>query len=271
MPSETNPRARIRLYAFYGAVIIGIALPLITASWIYQLVVTAWAGSTGSHSAHVLVIVASMWTALLGLAVQFYRPTERVNAILLTPLWMFPSAAIGFAIGNEVVTERAIGGVILGVLGLVALVLHPAGRSVLRFDRVESPNRLLVGLFAVGAVFLVVYGSFELVKQFTLTDEHAAVQHYGNHAVSVFLTAVLGGLAVFRRRDWRFATWMTGFVALYLGVGSAVFPDTGSSLGLVGGVVVAVWAITFIAMTERVRGAQIDESGGIEETAGRTG
>jgi ABC-type uncharacterized transport system permease subunit len=48
-----------------------------------------------------------------------------------------------------------------------------------------------------------------------------------------------------------------------------MFPDASSSLGLVGGVFVAIWAITFVAMTERVRGGLLTESGAIEESAVR--
>lgn len=78
-----------------------------------------------------------------------------------------------------------------------------------------------------------------------------------------------GGLAISRRRDWRFAAWVAGFLAFYLGVSSAVFPNASSSLGLVGGALVAIWAFTFVAMTERVRGGQLDTSDTIEESAVR--
>jgi hypothetical protein len=195
------------------------------------------------------------------MAVQFYRPTERVNAILWLPFGLLLSAAIGLVTGT-VFAEIVL--IVAGV-SLVPLVLHPAGRAVLQFDRVASRNRLLVGLYAVGAIFLVVYGGQELVKQFTLTGENVLRAHYGDTAIMAFHMVVWGGLAVFRRRDWRFATWAAGVLAFYLGLSSAVFPDASSSLGLVGGVLVAIWAIAFDAMTERVRGTQIDEVGSFAE------
>jgi hypothetical protein len=265
MSSETDTNEPLRRYAFYAAVVVFIAASVIILGQFLPHVVTGWTGSFGSNSIYALVIVAGMWTGLLGMAVQFYRPTERVNAILLMPFALLWSAAIGLATG----TVFAVVTLILAAISLVPLVLHPAGRSVLRFDRVVSPNRLLVGLYAVGAIFLIGYGGQELVKQFTLTGEDALRGHYGDLAGSAFSMAVWGGLAVFRRRDWRFAAWITGFVAVYLGVSSVMFPDASSSLGLVGGVFVAIWAITFVAMTERVRGGLLTESGAIEESAVR--
>lgn len=250
---------------FYVAVLVTIGVAALIMGPFLPHIVTGWSGSFGSQSIYALVIVAGMWMSLLGMAVQFYRPTERVNAILWMPVGLLPSAAIGLATG----TEFALVTLILAAVSLVPLALHPAGRSVLRFDRVASPNRLLVGLYAVGAIFLVVYGGQELVKQFTLTGEDVLRGHYGDLAIAAFLVTLLGGLAVFRRRDWRFATWAAGFVALYLGVSSAVFPDASSSLGLVGGVLVAAWAIAFVAMAERVRGGLLTEAGAIGEAAVR--
>lgn len=265
MPSETDTKERIRLSAFYVAVVVTIAVWVIVNSQYLPQVVTGWTGSFGDWSIYALVHPAGFWISVLALAVQFSRPTERVNAILWLPFGLLLSAAVGMATGT-VFAEIVL---ILAAVSLVPLVLHPAGRSVLRFDRVVSLNRLLVGLYAVGAVFLIIYAGQELVKQFTLTGENVLRAHYGDTAIMTFHMVGWGGLAVFRRRDWRFATWAAGVLAFYLGVSSAVFPDASSSLGLVGGVLVAIWAIAFVAMTERVRGTQIDEAGAFAEAAGR--
>ena len=261
MPSETDTNKPIRRYAFYVAVSVTIALVGVSLGQFLPNAIFGWTGSLGDRSIFGLVLMAGSWTALFGMAVQFYLPTERVNAILLLPVVTILSGVIGFATGTIFATET----LIVAAITLVPLVLHPAGRSVLRFDRVGSPNRLLVGLFALGAIFMIVYAGQELVKQFTLTGEDAIRGHYSDLAIWAFSIAVWGGLAVFRRRDWRFAAWMSGFVALYLGVSSAAFPDATSSLGLVGGVLVTAWAVAFVAMTERARGGEPDTSGTIEK------
>ncbi len=265
MSSGTDTNTPIRRYAFYVAVVVAIAVVGITLGQFLPHIILGWTGSLGNRSIFGLVTMAGAWTALLGMAVQFYRPIERVNAILLLPTITVLSGVIGFATGTVFATLT----LVVAAIALVPLVLHPAGRSVLRFDRVRSPNRLLVGLWVVGAIFLIVYGGQELLKQFTLTGEDALRGHYGDLAIWAFAIAVWGGLAVFRRRDWRFAAWISGFVALYLGVSSAVFPDASSSLGSVSGLLIAIWAITFVATTERVRGGQIEESGATEKSRGR--
>ena len=265
MPSETDSSTSIRRYAFYVAVVVTIAVVGVTLAPFLPHVIFGWTGSLGDRSIFGLVTMAGAWIAMFGMAVQFFRPTERVNAILLLPVVTVLSGVIGLATGTIFATET----LIVAAITLIPLVLHPAGRSVLRFDRVASSNRLLVGLYAVGALFLVVYAGQALLKQFTLTGEDALRGHYGDLAIWAFSIAVWSGMAVFRRRDWRFATWAAGVVALFLGVGSAMFPTASSSLGLVGGVLIAAWAIAFVAMTERVRGGLLTESGGIEEPAAR--
>lgn len=265
MSANSTTIRTVRRYAFYGAVVLAIGVPVALVQGPLAYLVTGWTGFLGTHSVHDLVIFALVWMGLLGLVVQFYRPVDRVNAILAMPAVMVPAAVIGFATG----TELAMMGVIFGAVSLLALALHPTGRSLLSFDRAPSANRLLVGLFALGALVMVAYGGLELVKQFTITDEHAVIQHYGNTALAAFYVAFMGGLAVFRRRDWRFAAWSAGFVALYIGASSAVFPSAESSLGMLGGVLVAVWALAFVGLVERERGALIGGPTAVEESAAR--
>lgn len=249
--STTEPTVGTgRLYAFYAAVVVAIAVPVYMTGSMLLWGVTGWTGFLGSHSVHDLVIFGLIWMGLLGLLAQFYRPSDRVNAILAMPVIMIPAVVIGFAAG----TELAMMGLIFGAVSLLALALHPAGRSLLSFDRLAPPNRLVVGLFGVGALVMVPYAGFELSKQFTLANDHAMIQHYGNIALAALYVTLMAGLGTFRRRDWRFATWSAGFVALYIGASSAVFPAVPSSLGLVGGLLVAVWAVAFVATNERARG-----------------
>jgi hypothetical protein len=52
-------------------------------------------------------------------------------------------------------------------------------------------------------------------------------------------------------------------------VGSALFPTASSSLGLIGGVLMTVWAMVFVGMTELVRDGLLDEVGVSEELINR--
>ena len=268
MTDNSNSRLEtVRRYAFYAAVLLAIAVPVFMTGEMLLWVVTGWTGFLATHSVHDLVVFGLVWMGLVGLLAQFYRATDRVNAILAMPLIMVPAAAVGLAAG----TELAMMGVVFGAVSLIALALHPAGRSLLSFDRAASPDRLLLGLYAIGALALVAFGGLELVKQFTVADEHAIIQHYGNLAIATFYVALFGGLAVFRGRDWRFAAWSAGFVALYLGASSVVFPGVESSLGTVGGLLVVGWALAFVGLVERDRGALIGAGPAVEDTEPRPG
>lgn len=249
MSTSENTIRSLRRYAFYAAVVLAVGVPVSMIGSMLPWAVTGWTGFLGTHSVHDLVIFAGVWMGLFGLLAQFYRASDRVNAVLAMPFIMLASALIGLAVGSPFVVM----GTLFGGLSLLALVLHPAGRSLFRFDRVASPDRLAVGLFAVGAVAMVAYGGLELVKQFTLADDHAAIQHYGHLALAAFYVALMAGLGVFRVRDWRFATWSAALVAVYVGASSAVFPTVASSLGLVGGLLLVVWAVVFVATNERAR------------------
>ena len=252
MPLETDANTPIRRYAFYVTVVVIIAMVGVTLRPYLPPVVFGWIGALSDRSIFGLVTMVGAWMALLDMAVQFYRPTERVNAILLLPVVTGLSGAIGVATCTIFTTAT----LVVAAITLLPLVLHPAGRSVLRFERVALPNRLLVGLFAGGAIVLIVYGGQELEKQFTRTGEDALTGggYYGDLAIWSFSIALWGRLGVFRKRDWRFATWAAGVVALFLGVGSTVFPDASSSLGQVCGVLAAIWAIALVGMTEYVQG-----------------
>lgn len=93
-------------------------------------------------------------------------------------------------------------GAIFGILGLVAPSLYPAGRSLFTFDRVETVDRRLVGLFAIGAIPLVVYGGLELARQLGPVTDHTLFVHYGMMGVAAFFVVLMGALAVLRKCDW---------------------------------------------------------------------
>lgn len=214
------------------------------------LAYTGWFQDFGVHQVHDQLLFTFLWIALvIPFALLLYHPTGRVNTVLAPVLFAVPWIVMAVVVDSPILAL----GVIFGALGVFALVLHPAGRSVLAFDRVESVDRSLAGLFAIAAIPLAVYGGLELYKQFTVTDDHALFVHFGSMALAAFFVVVMGGLAVFRERDWRFAAWSAGLTAAVLGVVSVAYPAIESSLGLVGGSLLVLWAIAFVAAVEYVR------------------
>jgi len=124
---------------------------------------------------------------------------------------------------------------VMSLLALAAFLLHPAGRSVVRFDRVASVDRRVTGLLVVAAVPLLAYAGVELSKQLGPVNEHVVFVHYGGMASAALYVVLMGALAIFRQRDWRFATWSADLIAAFVGLASIAYPASASSLGLVGG------------------------------------
>lgn len=226
---------------------------------------TSWFEDFGTHQVHDQMLFAFIWlTLIIPVALMLYHPTDRVNAILAPVVFAVPWTILAVLADSPILML----GAIFGVLGLVALALHPAGRSLFTFDRVEAVDRRVAGLFAVGAIPLVVYGGLELSKQLGPVGDHALFVHYGTMALAAFYVILMGTLAVFRKRDWRFAAWSAGLTAGYLGVLSLAYPAIESSVGLIGGILLVLWAIAFVASVEYVRRSDGENEGmSIDETA----
>lgn len=214
------------------------------------MIYTGWFMDFGIHQVHDQLLFSFLWIALIiPFALLLYRPTDRVNTVLAPVLFAIPWIVMAVVIESPILML----GTIFGVLGVLALALHPAGRSVLVFDQVDSIDRNLAGLFAIAAIPLTVYGALEVFKQFTIVDDHALFVHYGSMGIAALFVVAMSGFAVARERDWRFAAWSAGVTAGYLGVISMAYPGTESSLGLLGGSLLVLWAIAFVATVEYVR------------------
>lgn len=252
---------KARRAAFYVVAVgtLGLAVFMLNAE--LALGITGWVENLGIHQIHDMTIFGLLWLALVvPLALLLYHPARRVNTVLAPILFLVP-VAIFAALANSPILMLPL---IFGVLGLVALALHPAGRDLLQFDRVEAPSRVLVGLLVVAAVPLLLYAGDQVVRQLTLADEHAMFVHYAGMAIASVYVLVMGVLAVVRERDWRFAAWSAGVVALILGVTSILF-TVESSAGVLWGALAVLWAVVFVGAVEYTRRATTDE-----EPAGRT-
>ena len=246
---------KVRRAAFYVVAVGTLGLAAFMLGGELLLGITGWLTDLGIHQIHDLTIFGLLWLALVvPLALLLYRPTRRVNTILAPILFLVP-VAIFAALANSPILMLPL---IFGTLGLVALVLHPAGRDLLRFDRVETPSRVLVGLLAVAAVPLLMYAGDQLVRQFTVADEHALFVHYGAMTVASVYVIVMGVLAVVRERDWRFAAWSAGIVALLVGVASILF-TVESSAGVLWGALAVLWGVVFVGAVEYTRRATTEK------------
>lgn len=256
---------RLQRPAFYLAVVGALVFFLVMLREMLPVVVTGWYTDLGILRVHDLNFFAMLWIALIGLGTQPYAPADRVTALVLPVLVMAPLAVLAVTTGSSI----AMLPIIFTVVGLVVVALHPARRSLLRLDRVENIDSRVIGLLVVGAVPLLAYAADQLVLQYSVADEHAELVHYGGMAVLAVLILVLGLLAAVRRRDWRFAAWGAGVLAVYLGASSVAFPGYAGSVGQMWGGLAVVWGVVFVGAVEYSRrsagtGAQGGDMDGLQ-------
>lgn len=242
---------KVRFGFFTLAALVLLALNvLLVPSTALTRVVLGFVQEFGLHQIHDMVGSAIVWLAFVApLVLLLYHPKERVNTVLVPIMVTGPIAVLGYLSSSPLVMAYSI----VSVLALLVVVLHPAGRTLVEFDRVDYVDRRLVGLFVIGAIPLLVYAGSEVLMQLGPVDEHGVFVHYGAMAIAGFLVVFMGAMAVFRQRDRRFATWFAGLMAAYIGLASIAYPTNPSSVGLVGGALLFLWAVAFVAGVEYVR------------------
>lgn len=249
--SSLTTVGKVRFGLFTLAALLLLALNvLLVPSTALTRVALGFVQEFGLHQIHDMVGSAIVWLAFVApLVLLLYHPKERVNTVLVPIMVTGPIAVLGYLSDSPLVMAYSI----VSILALLVVVLHPAGRSLVEFDRVDFVDRRLVGLFAVGGIPLLIYAGSEVLMQLGPVDEHAVFVHYGAMAIAGFLVVFMGAMAVFRQRDRRFATWFAGLMAAYIGLASVAYPTNASSVGLVGGVLLFLWAVAFVAGVEYVR------------------
>jgi hypothetical protein len=253
--SDLTTGMKARRLAFSVVAVATLVLAAVMMRGELVLAFTGWTQDLGMHQVHDMTIFGMLWIALLlPMALALYRPAQRVNSVLAPLVFLVPVAAFAALVASPILMLP----LIFGTLGVLALVFHPAGRDVLRFDRVEDVPRLLAGLLVVAAVPLLVYAGGQTLQQLTVGDEHAMFAHYGGMAVASVYVVIMGALAVFRQRDWRFAAWTAGLVAALVGATGIAFTVESSVGPLWGGLLVA-WAVVFVAGVEYERRVARDE------------
>ncbi len=203
------------------------------------------------HRVHDLTFGFLIATGVVGLLAQLRRPSENVagQQMALIP-WV--SLALASALTNRWVFAPL---PILGALTFLATVLHPTGRGLFRSFSVSRVNRVMLALVIIAAVPLLVFASTYIELQRTLTNDHAALGHYGFMA-AFSLTVILASLlASLRPTGWRLTAWVTGALAAALGLASLVFQNVDSSLGLVWGPAAIAWGGVFVAAAELTQAA----------------
>jgi hypothetical protein len=119
--------------------------------------------------------------------------------------------------------------------------------ELVRWDVVPQPA-------VDAAVPLLVFAATNIRLQTTVTDDHAAMGHYGFMA-AVSLTVVgFALLAGLRPDGWRLAAWVAGLLLALLAVASLAYPVS-SSFSLPWAVAAIAWSTAYVAAAEIARRA----------------
>jgi ABC-type multidrug transport system fused ATPase/permease subunit len=207
-----------------------------------------------AHRIHDLTYGFLFTTAVIGLLAQLRRPSENVAGMLMALMpWvgLLLVAVLSSDPGVILSAER----MLVAAGTVIAVLLHPARHGFFRSFTVPRINWVMLGLVLIAAVPLVAFASTNVGLQRNLTNEHAAMGHYGFLAAFGFTVIGSGVLASLRPDGWRLTAWVAGLLPAVLGLASVVYPDVDSSLNAVWAVAAIGWGVVFVATAERTRHA----------------
>jgi hypothetical protein len=202
------------------------------------------------HRVHDLTFGFVFGTAVVGMLAQLRRPSQNVagQVMALIP-WI--SLMLAFVLAGTALPFAA--APILAAFTLLAAILHPTGGDFFRSFSVSRVSWVLMALVIIAAVPLLAFASTNIGLQGSLTDDHAALGHYGFMAAFSFTVIGVGLLASLRLDGWRLTAWVGGLLPALLGLVSVMFPDVASSLGLVWSLAAIAWGVGFVAVAELTR------------------
>lgn len=235
----------LRIVVFYMTVVALIGLMAAFLGDTLAFLFTGWfVADPGAHPLHELAFVTMLWTVLVGLVVQIYKPEKRVAAIqqalLVNVVITGANVLTGFFFPPAL---------LLGGLVVTAFVLHPAGRGAFRVRTAGPISPLLVGMVVLAAIPLAVYATNQYALQAS-GDIHAQLGHYADMTTYTGLILLLGLLAGVKPIGWRVPLWSAAGLAVILGFSSILYPTLPSSAGLLWGVLATLWGIGFAVAGE---------------------
>lgn len=273
--SETG----LRRIAF-STVVVGflVFFLVVMESWkLLAFVVAGWFdGALGlvdefetAHRIHEFAFALILWPVVIGMLAQLRSPRKHVAAQVMA-LVPFAGLLLAMAVTGHWKPLPIVG--IFGSLVLLAAILHPAGRDLVRSFGLARIDRMMLALVLVAAVPLLAFaathvglqtGAIEQAVHGHATDaahgevhqEHVDFGHFMLVAAFGFVVVGIGLLASLRPDGWRLSAWLTGILAAFFGLASVVFPETASSAGTMWGVAAIGWGIVFVAAAELTREA----------------
>jgi hypothetical protein len=200
------------------------------------------------HRVHDLTFSFIFATVLVGTLAQVRRPSENFAGQLMA---LIPWIALGPAFVLAKTWLPFAPAPILAALTLLAILLHPARQNFFRSFSISRVNGVMLALVLIAAVPLLAFASMNIGLQRNVTNDHAALGHYGFMAAFGLTTIGVGFLATLRPEGWRLTAWVAGALPALLGLASLVFRDVDSTLGRVWALAAIAWGIVFVGVAER--------------------
>lgn len=243
-----------RTVAFYAVVLIGIAIPVaifqiaLALPVLFPVIGQIEPSMAGNpHLLHDVAFFGLIWAGLIGMIAQLSKSARRVaglqQTLVVLAAFVVGIVLMGLTVDVGLYADLPFFAIIFGP-AVVAALLHPAGRKLLRTrtDGMFSP--VLAGLVVVAAIPLVAY----MAEQFALqgsSDMHAAVNHYAGMVVYSVVVVALALLSSLKPMGWRIPLFTAAGMALLLGLASVVLPEMASSVGTMWGGAAIAWAVLF--------------------------
>lgn len=241
------------------------------------LLVTSWFGGVGllppifhhpAHRLHEFAAAIMFWPLVIGLLSQLRSPTRHVAGMLMALVSIVGVLlAIAATGGWDLVPIIAF----LGVPTLLATLVHPSGRDLLRSFSLDQLNKVTLVLLVIAAVPLLAFTANQVGLQTGAIepahdhagaghDEEVHAQHVEHHHfmfVVAFVLAVLGTalLASFQLPGWWLSAWVAGLMVVVYAIGGLGVPEAASNPGLLWNLAAIGWAVVFVGAAEYTQDA----------------
>lgn len=244
-----------RRLAFYAVVLGGIAISVaifqiaLTLPVLFPVIGQIEPSMAGSpHLLHDVAFFGLIWAGLVGLIAQLYKPERRVaglqGTLVVFAAFLVTIAGLAMAGDATIFGENAPFFLIIFGPAVLAALLHPAGRELLRTRTAGRFSPVLAGLAVVAAIPLAAYAAGQYGLHWS-GDSHAVAQHYAGMVVYSAVIVALALLSSLKPVGWVIPLFTAAGMALVFGVASILYPEMASSVGTMWGGAAVAWAVLF--------------------------
>lgn len=259
---QSSTRQKTRMVGFYLAIVVFLLMWLMIFGEGLISVFRIWLDPSiaGDHFVHGATFMTMIWILGLCMLVQLYRPAERVTAMQVALVVVI----VGLVIAPIQIAAGTFNPMQLVFFApvIIAAALHPARGELLDRDVISgvAGRPILIALVPVALVPVALYAAGQANLQLTLTDDHAADEHYSSMAAYVGTMVLLTVLAAVSDAPRRLAAYAAGLMPVVLAVAS-VYQPTVSAIDPIWSALAGLWGVAVVTAFEwSVRKSYRDEA-----------